>query len=88
MKLIDHPHILGLYDVYESNTYLWVVSNDIATYILVMHDHPLYRYLVLEHVSGGELFDYLVKKGRLSEKEVKNSLSPSSKFQFILSLIN
>jgi len=29
-----------------------------------------FRYLVLEHVSGGELFDYLVRKGRLSEKEV------------------
>lgn len=28
------------------------------------------RYLVLEHVSGGELFDYLVRKGRLSEREV------------------
>lgn len=26
-------------------------------------------YLVLEHVEGGELFDYLVKKGRLSENE-------------------
>lgn len=31
------------------------------------------RYLVLEHVSGGELFDYLVKKGRLSEREVRDS---------------
>ena len=29
------------------------------------------RYLVLEHVSGGELFDYLVKKGRLSPYEVR-----------------
>ena len=29
------------------------------------------RYLVLEHVSGGELFDYLVRKGRLSEREVR-----------------
>ncbi|KAJ3321777.1 Serine/threonine-protein kinase brsk1 [Boothiomyces sp. JEL0866] len=27
------------------------------------------QYLVLEHVEGGELFDYLVKKGRLSESE-------------------
>lgn len=26
--------------------------------------------MVLEHVSGGELFDYLVSKGRLSEREV------------------
>ena len=22
MKLIDHPHVLGLYDVYENSTYL------------------------------------------------------------------
>ena len=32
--------------------------------------HPL-SYLVLEHVSGGELFDYLVRKGRLSEREAR-----------------
>lgn len=31
----------------------------------------LCRYLVLEHVSGGELFDYLVKKGRLTPKEAR-----------------
>ena len=28
------------------------------------------RFLVLEHVSGGELFDYLVKRGRLPLGEV------------------
>lgn len=32
---------------------------------------PPRRYLVLEHVSGGELFDYLVKKGRLTPKEAR-----------------
>lgn len=32
---------------------------------------PPLRYLVLEHVSGGELFDYLVKKGRLTPKEAR-----------------
>ena len=32
---------------------------------------PPHRYLVLEHVSGGELFDYLVKKGRLTPKEAR-----------------
>nr|CAI5844498.1 unnamed protein product [Callosobruchus analis] len=51
MKLIDHPHVLGLTDVYENKKYL---------------------YLVLEHVSGGELFDYLVKKGRLTPKEARS----------------
>lgn len=24
MKLVDHPHVLGLYDVYESKKHLWV----------------------------------------------------------------
>uniref|UniRef100_A0A3P8TRU1 Si:dkey-16p21.7 n=1 Tax=Amphiprion percula TaxID=161767 RepID=A0A3P8TRU1_AMPPE len=50
LKLIEHPHVLKLHDVYENNKYL---------------------YLVLEHVSGGELFDYLVKKGRLMPKEAR-----------------
>ncbi|KAJ0001761.1 hypothetical protein NQD34_001557 [Periophthalmus magnuspinnatus] len=50
LKLIEHPHVLKLYDVYENKKYL---------------------YLVLEHVSGGELFDYLVKKGRLTPKEAR-----------------
>ncbi|KAA3679202.1 BR serine/threonine kinase [Paragonimus westermani] len=50
MKLIEHPHVLGLYDVYENRRHL---------------------YLILEHVSGGELFDYLVRKGRLSPKEAR-----------------
>uniref|UniRef100_A0A3B4ZJ57 Serine/threonine-protein kinase BRSK2-like n=1 Tax=Stegastes partitus TaxID=144197 RepID=A0A3B4ZJ57_9TELE len=49
LKLIEHPHVLKLHDVYENNKY----------------------YLVLEHVSGGELFDYLVKKGRLTPKEAR-----------------
>mgnify|MGYP001057117960 CR=1 FL=1 len=48
MKLIRHPNILTLHDVYESNSDL---------------------YLVLDHVEGGELFDYLVKRGRLPERE-------------------
>ncbi|KRZ96675.1 Serine/threonine kinase SAD-1 [Trichinella sp. T8] len=50
MKLIDHPYILRLYDVYENQKFL---------------------YLILEYVSGGELFDYLVRKGRLPIKEAK-----------------
>ncbi|CAF3636797.1 unnamed protein product [Rotaria sp. Silwood1] len=50
MKLIEHPHVLRLYDVYESRKYL---------------------YLILEHVAGGELFDYLVRKSRLTPKEAR-----------------
>eukprot|EP00002_Diphylleia_rotans_P019407 TRINITY_DN3755_c0_g1_i4.p1 TRINITY_DN3755_c0_g1~~TRINITY_DN3755_c0_g1_i4.p1 ORF type:complete len:579 (-),score=115.71 TRINITY_DN3755_c0_g1_i4:1105-2841(-) len=44
LKLIDHPHVLKLIDVYETEAFL---------------------FIILEHVEGGELFDYLVSKGRL-----------------------
>lgn len=48
MKLIEHPNVMALYDVWENRGEL---------------------YLVLEYVEGGELFDYLIKRGRLDEKE-------------------
>ncbi|CAK9441474.1 uncharacterized protein LODBEIA_P53420 [Lodderomyces beijingensis] len=51
MKLISHPNIMGLYDVWEN-------KNDL--------------YLILEYIEGGELFDYLIKKGRLHESEAIN----------------
>lgn len=48
MKLIEHPNVMALYDVWENKGEL---------------------YLVLEYIEGGELFDYLIRKGRLDEKE-------------------
>ncbi|XP_063798882.1 serine/threonine-protein kinase BRSK1 isoform X6 [Pseudophryne corroboree] len=39
--------------------------------MMSMRIRNICRYLVLEHVSGGELFDYLVKKGRLTPKEAR-----------------
>lgn len=30
-----------------------------------------FRYLVLEYVQGGELFEYLVSQGRLPEQEAR-----------------
>ncbi|KAG1876307.1 hypothetical protein F4604DRAFT_692460 [Suillus subluteus] len=44
MKLMNHPNILRIYDVFEGEKEL---------------------YLVLEYVEGGELFDFLVNRGRL-----------------------
>lgn len=48
MKLLEHPNVMRLYDVWENKGEL---------------------YLVLEYVEGGELFDYLISRGRLSERE-------------------
>ncbi|CCE64160.1 hypothetical protein TPHA_0G03200 [Tetrapisispora phaffii CBS 4417] len=48
MKLVSHPNVMALYEVWENKNEL---------------------YLVLEYVDGGELFDYLVSKGKLTELE-------------------
>jgi len=48
MKLIEHPSVLRLFDVWETASEL---------------------YLVMEYVEGGELFDYLVSRGRLHADE-------------------
>ncbi|KAJ5080390.1 serine/threonine-protein kinase gin4-related [Anaeramoeba ignava] len=48
LKLMHHPHVLGLYDVYETKTHL---------------------FLIMEYIEGGELFDYLIEKQKLSEME-------------------
>ncbi|CAN6628270.1 probable serine/threonine-protein kinase Kcc4p [Trichomonascus vanleenenianus] len=48
MKLIEHPNVMGLYDVWENKGEL---------------------YLILEYIEGGELFDYLINKGSLDERE-------------------
>ncbi|EPZ31872.1 Protein kinase, catalytic domain-containing protein [Rozella allomycis CSF55] len=50
MKLIQHPNVMSLHDVYETKDEL---------------------FLILDHLEGGELFDYLVKKGRLNEDEAR-----------------
>ncbi|OSD01424.1 Pkinase-domain-containing protein [Trametes coccinea BRFM310] len=48
MKLMDHPNIMRIFDVYEGEKEL---------------------YLILEYVEGGELFDFLVNRGRLPPLE-------------------
>jgi serine/threonine protein kinase len=48
LKIISHPHVLKIYDVYET---------------------PEHLYLLVEHMKGGELFDYILEKGRLDVRE-------------------
>ena len=44
MKLMNHPNIMRIYDVYEGDKEL---------------------YLILDYIEGGELFDFLVNRGKL-----------------------
>ncbi|ORY18810.1 serine/threonine-protein kinase GIN4 [Clohesyomyces aquaticus] len=49
MKLLDHPNIVHLYDVWENRNEL---------------------YLIMEHIQGGELFNYIGEQRGLRELEV------------------
>jgi len=48
LKLLHHPHIVRVQDVFES---------------------PNSLFIVMERLTGGELFDYIVAHGRVKEKE-------------------
>eukprot|EP00871_Galdieria_phlegrea_P005700 jgi/Galph1/617/GphlegSOOS_G5402.1 len=50
LKLFNHPHIVRLYEVIDTPTDIFVVT---------------------EYISGGELFDFIVERGRLSEDEAR-----------------
>lgn len=50
LKMCMHPHIIRLYEVIETSTDIYVVT---------------------EYSPGGELFDYIVERGRLSEAEAR-----------------
>lgn len=68
MKLIEHPNVMALYDVWENKGELYVSLSTFFCPSNMITNHLL-SYLVLEYIEGGELFDYLIKKGRLEERE-------------------
>ena len=67
MKLIDHPNVLNLYDVWETGNELCV--SFLSSLLADRVDPRFSSYLIMEYVEGGELFDYLVSRGRLSVDE-------------------
>ena len=65
----------------DQNTYFKKLEREITIMKLIRHDnimslHDVYEtkdelFLVMELIEGGELFDYLVKKGKLVESEAR-----------------
>lgn len=45
MKLIEHPHVLGLYDIYENKKYLYVFVNNES--LLPINETAEYLSLIL-----------------------------------------
>jgi 5'-AMP-activated protein kinase catalytic alpha subunit len=53
-QTINHPHLVKLYDMLETEQYI---------------------FLVMEFLSGGELYDHIVQRKRLTEIETFNYFS-------------
>ena len=61
LKMLRHPHIIKLWDVCIAD---FSRSSLVLSYEVI--NTPTDIFLVMEYVSGGELFDYIVKKGKVS----------------------
>ncbi|CAC5367534.1 PRKAA [Mytilus coruscus] len=65
LKLFRHPHIIKLYQVMSTPTDIFMVME----YQVI--STPTDIFMVMEYVGGGELFDYIVKHGKLKEPEAR-----------------
>ena len=62
LKMCTHPHIIRLYVLPHLN-FDCVLTADLRYEVI---DTPSDIFVVMEYVSGGELFDYIVSRGRVS----------------------
>lgn len=61
----------ALQKVEREITIMKLITHENVMQLYDVYETEKQLYLVLEHVQGGELFDYLVKKGRLQEVEAR-----------------
>lgn len=61
LSLFRHPHIIRLYAYAFFTAFTCIVN---LRYQVI--STPTDIFMIMEYVSGGELFDYIVKNGRVS----------------------
>lgn len=73
MKEAHHPNIVQLLDVVLTHpeSTAWSRPRSWLELISLIKNHAHSIHLILEYVPGGDMRDYLRKKGRLSEKEAR-----------------
>jgi serine/threonine protein kinase len=64
LKLIEHPNIMKLYDIWENRSEMYVHFHCSYPKYTLTSD----SYLILEYIDQGDLFTFINSKGRLSEE--------------------
>lgn len=76
LKTLNHPNIIHLEDVFETENKIYMVRSPPAWPCSQRSgaDGWLWRCgaQIMELMKGGELFDYVVEKGTLSEEEASD----------------
>lgn len=67
LKMCTHPHIIRLYVITLCR---FVVYGLNRRYEVI--DTPSDIFVIMEYVAGGELFDYIVSRGRLPADEARH----------------
>ena len=63
LKIVRHPNVIQLYEVSSLCCRIYHI------YSLQIIETSRQLFLIMEYASGGELFDYIVKRKRLQEEE-------------------
>jgi serine/threonine protein kinase len=72
VKILEKKRINDKSDMLRIKLEIKILKSSKHPSIIELHDiieTEKYIYLIMEYASGGELFDYIVSKNQLSEKE-------------------
>lgn len=71
MKNLRHQHICQLMQVIETEEKIFMVLEVFILFILLLNNSFTIIFVSIKYCPGGELFDYIVAKDRLSESEAR-----------------
>jgi len=76
MREANHPNIVQLLDVVLTNprTNEWIRPRSWREFISLIKENAYSIHFILEYVPGGDMRDYLLKQGSLSEQETRHWL--------------
>lgn len=70
LKRVDHPNIIALHEMIEAGNKLYFVM-ELCVLLHFSFISFLFNNILINRVTGGELFDRIVEKGSYSEEDAK-----------------